>query len=264
MDKRTAGGRVGAAAAASALVAGVLVVMTGSPAAAHVTVHPDEAEQGGFVRVDFRVPTESDTESTTELAVHFPEDPPIPTVLTAPVPGWSAEVERRTLDEPIEGGHGEQITEVVEAVTWTADSEDAQVAPGEFAEFPVSMGPMPEVDEVYFRALQTYSDGEVVRWIELPAADGDEPPLPAAALRLVPGDRSGDGSGPASGDPDAGAGSEPAGASEEETAAGGGEDAGGTAGVWLGLAGLVVGLAALALGGTAFLRTRATRARGDG
>jgi uncharacterized protein YcnI len=34
-------------------------------AQAHVTVNPNEAVQGGYTRITFRVPTESDTVSTT-------------------------------------------------------------------------------------------------------------------------------------------------------------------------------------------------------
>lgn len=234
---------------ASVVVAVGVVTVAAAPAAAHVTVSPDEAAQGSMARVDFRVPTESDTLSTTGLEVHFPEDPPIPSVLTSPVPGWSVEVTTRTLDEPVEGGHGEQITEVVESITWTAESEDAEIRPGEFGEFPVSMGPMPEVDEVFFRALQTYSDDTVVRWIELPAGEDDEPALPAASLRLVEGDGHGHG---ASGDGDDTADSA---AGESGQAA---EDGGSSAGVWLGLAGLLAGLAGMVLGGLAFLRSRAS------
>ncbi|QSB13771.1 YcnI family protein [Natronosporangium hydrolyticum] len=242
--------RRGAAGLSAVAVAAGVLAVTAAPAAAHVTVAPEEAAQGSMARVDFRAPTESDTLSTTGLEVHFPEDPPIPSVLTAPVPGWTVDVTTRTLDEPVEGAHGEQITEVVESITWTAENEAAEIRPGEFGEFPVSMGPMPEVDEVFFRALQTYSDDTVVRWIELPAGDDDEPALPAASLRLVEGDGHGHGHG-ATGD--AAADDDQAGESGQAA----GADDGSSAGVWLGLGGLLAGLAGLVLGGLAFLRTRA-------
>jgi hypothetical protein len=35
--------------------------------------------------------------------------------------------------------------------------------------------------------VQTYSDGEVVRWIELTGADGKEPDNPAPIVKLTPG-----------------------------------------------------------------------------
>ena len=234
-----------AGAVAGMVTAGMLMIA--APASAHVTVNPSEAQQGRFARLDFRVPNESDTESTTELQVHFPEEAPIPNVSVAPVPGWSVEVTRRTLDQPLDGGHGEQITEVVDFITWTADSDDASIGPGEFLEFPVSAGPMPEVDELYFRALQTYSDDAIVRWIELPT-DGGEASFPAPGLRLVA-----DGAADDAGDDPAAEGDP---ADEADQSAAGEQDSGSGAGVWLGLAGLVAGLAGLAVGGMAFARTR--------
>ncbi|MER7165514.1 YcnI family protein, partial [Micromonospora sp. NPDC000207] len=164
--------------AAAALVLGV-----GAPAAAHVTVSPGEAEQGAYSRVAFRVPNESDTASTVKLEVTLPEDAPVGSVSTLPVPGWTVTVERRPVSPPIEV-HGAELTEAVSKLTWTA-AEGSGVKPGEFQEFPVSMGPLPEVDTMVFRALQTYSDGNVQRWIEPPVAGGEEPQDPAPVLTLT-------------------------------------------------------------------------------
>ena len=38
-----------------------------------------------------------------------------------------------------------------------------------------------------FKALQTYSDGNVVRWIEEPVDGGEEPEHPAPVLAAEPG-----------------------------------------------------------------------------
>jgi uncharacterized protein YcnI len=224
------------------------VLAVAAPASAHVTVNPDEAAAGERARVDFRVPNESDTESTTVLAVHFPEEAPISSVSVGKVPGWSAEVTYRTLDTPIEGGQGEQITEVVEVITWTADDEAAAIRPGEFLEFPVSLGPLPEVEQVAFPTLQTYSDGEVVRWID-PPEEGGEPEYPAPVLTLAAADQPAEEEGQ---DGNGAAGDEAA----AEADSGSDSDSGSNAGVWLGLAGLVAGLAGLTLGGLALVRTR--------
>lgn len=230
-------------------VTGVLAVAV--PASAHVTVNPSEAVRGERARLDFRVPNESDTESTTGVEVHFPEEAPIASVSVGKVPGWTAEIGYRTLDTPIEGGHGEQITEVVEVITWTAGDESAGIGPGEFIEFPVSLGALPEVEQIAFPTLQTYSDGEVVHWIELPSDGSTEPENPAPVLSLTAGDASGqDGNGSADGQTEAP--SVEAGGSDSESDS----DGGSGAGVWLGLAGLVAGVGGLALGGVAFARTR--------
>jgi uncharacterized protein YcnI len=235
-------------------VAGTLLVPI--PASAHVTVQPGDAVQGERARVDFRVPNESDTESTVAVEVHFPEEAPISSVSVGKLPGWSAEVTYRELDEPIEGGQGEQITEVVESITWTADNAAAEIAPGEFGEFPLALGTLPEVDQLFFPTLQTYSDGEIVRWIDEPVGD-TEPERPAPSLTLAAAGAT-DTAQTAGSDGTAG-GEEPAG-DTPEAAGDSGSDSG--AGMWLGLAGLVAGLAGLGLAGVAFARTR-TRA-GEG
>ncbi|MPZ28479.1 MAG: DUF1775 domain-containing protein [Micromonosporaceae bacterium] len=228
-------------------VAGALAVA--GPAAAHVTVNPGDATAGERARVDFRVPTESETESTVAVEVHFPEDPPISSVSVGKVPGWSAEVAYRELDEPIEGGHGEQITEVVESITWTADDPGAEIQPGEFGEFPVGLGPLPEADQLFFPTLQTYSDDEVVRWIEEPQGDV-EPEFPAPSLTLAA-------AGAPEGEGTAGGGeADTSGDAPADTAADSDSDSDSGAGMWLGLGGLVAGLAGLAVGGVALARSR--------
>jgi hypothetical protein len=39
------------------------------------------------------------------------------------------------------------------------------IKPGQFQEFDVSLGPLPNVDQLVFKALRYYSDGDTVRWI---------------------------------------------------------------------------------------------------
>ncbi|MEV0398145.1 YcnI family copper-binding membrane protein [Polymorphospora rubra] len=214
------------------------VLGVAAPASAHITVNPNEADQGGYARLAFRVPNESDEASTTKVEVFFPEDAPVASVTTMPVPGWTVAVEKRAVNPPLEV-HGSQVTEAVAKITWTASSDDTGVQPGEFQEFPVSAGPLPEVDRMVFRALQTYSDGNVVRWIDPPAAaGGEEPASPAPVLTLA--------AAPAEGTPTAGP-------SVEAVPASSTDDGGSNA--W-GIAGLVAGLAGLVLGGLAYARTR--------
>jgi periplasmic copper chaperone A len=207
------------------------------PASAHVTINPQEATQGSYGRFAFRVPNESDDASTTKLEVTLPVDAPVASVSTQPVPGWTAVVERAALAKPIEA-HGTQITEAVSKITWTA-AGGGGVKPGEFQEFPISLGPLPEVDVMVFKALQTYSDGTVARWIEEPVDGKPAEQDPAPVLRLAAA---------ASTDGDA-----PPAASDSSTS-----DSSGSSGLALGfgVAGLVVGAVGLVLGGLAYARTR--------
>ncbi|WP_018348147.1 YcnI family protein [Longispora albida] len=164
------------------LGAAAVVLATAAPAAAHVTVD-GQAKKGGYARVVFRVPNESDTASTVKLEVNLPESQPMSSVRTQPVPGWTAELVKTKLATPLES-HGRKITEAVTKITWTATSEDAQIKPGQFQEFPVSVGALPQADQMVFKAIQTYSDGNVVRWIE-EKTGAEEPAKPAPVLKLV-------------------------------------------------------------------------------
>lgn len=232
--------RTATAAAALAFTAAATAVLGfAGPASAHVTVNPKEASQGGYARVAFRVPNESDTASTTKLEVVLPENAPVGSVSTMPVPGWTVTTEKRKVDPPIEV-HGSQLTEAVSKITWTA-SGDAGVKPGQFQEFPVSMGPLPQVDSMVFKTLQTYSDGNISRWIDEPAPGAEEPEHPAPVLTLA-----------AAAAPSGSASPTAAVASPDDDD----DDDGNGLAVGLGVAGLVAGLAGLVLGGLAFARTR--------
>ncbi|MFG3421369.1 YcnI family protein [Micromonospora sp. NPDC049460] len=229
--------RTAAALALGAVATAVLGFA--APASAHVTVNPQEATQGGYGRFAFRVPNESDTASTTKVEVVLPENAPVGSVSTMPVPGWTVAVEKRKVDPPVEV-HGSQLTEVVAKLTWTATG-NAGVKPGEFQEFPVSMGPLPQVDTMVFKTLQTYSDGNVQRWIEAPTPGGEEPESPAPVLTLTAASPSAAPTG----------GAAPAQADDDD------DDAEGVGlATGLGIAGLVAGAGGLLLGGLAFARSR--------
>ena len=153
---------------AFAALGAALVVVLASPAAAHVTVQPNEGVIDTFSRFVVRVPTERDV-PTTEITVEFP---PLASVSFEPKDGWEREVEMTELDEPIEA-FGQEITETVGKVTWSG----GRIGPGEFLEFGFS-AKMPDGEETMtFDAIQTYTGGEVVRWTGAPDSE-----TPAASL----------------------------------------------------------------------------------
>jgi uncharacterized protein YcnI len=168
---------------AGALTTAALGLLAG-PAAAHVTV-PGTATQGGFGAITFRVPTERPNAATTRLEVTFPADQPLAFLSVKPHPGWTYKVEKAKLAEPVDV-EGEQVTEAVSKITWTAGAAAAAIHPGEYDEFSVSGGLLPKADQMVFKAVQTYDNGEVVRWIEQAAAGAAEPEHPAPVLKLVP------------------------------------------------------------------------------
>ena len=134
--------------------------------------------------VAFRVPNERDDASTTQLRVTLPKDQPIGSVQTTPVPGWKITTATRQLDKPIEM-FGEQLDTVVSEVTWTAT--DGGIRPGQFQDFDLSLGQLPESGELVFNALQTYSSGEKVNWNQVSADPSVEPEHPAPILRHYAG-----------------------------------------------------------------------------
>ncbi|OZM76560.1 YcnI family protein [Pseudonocardia sp. MH-G8] len=222
--------------------AAVVAVIGAAPAFAHVTANPDTAEQGSYSVISFRVPTESETAGTVKLEVTLPTDHPVTSVRTTPRPGWTATMARVPLDPPIES-HGRTITEAVQTVIWTAEP-GYRIGPGEFAEFPLSLGPLPtDTDRLVLPAVQTYDDGEVVAWDQPPTADGAEPERSAPVVMLTP---------PADDTSHAAA----AGSATNATAANVG--ATDTTARWLG-GGLLVGALGLGVGVGALLRSRRTR-----
>jgi periplasmic copper chaperone A len=218
------------------LGAALIAVLALAPtASAHVTLQPEEAPAGGFTRLDVRVPNERDDAGTTKVDVQFP--PGFLFVSTEPVQGWDAEVTMRKLDKPVEQ-FGEQITEEVGRVTFTADSNANAIGPGEFRDFGLSAGvPDRAGSTLRFPAVQTYSSGEVVRWIGPP--DSEEP-APQVALTAA--------------EPEGGA-SEPA--AQQPAAEGGDEDDGGSD--TLAIIALIVGIAGLAAGLAALFLRRGSR-----
>lgn len=165
-------------------IAGLLmgaVVVVGGPAWAHVTISPDSAPKGSDAVLAFNVPDESGSATTTQVAIFFPTDHPIADALVKPLAGWTAKVETMKVATPIKTDSG-SVTEAVKSVTWTG----GKIAPGQFEQFTVSVA-LPDAASLEFKALQTYSDGTVTRWIEDTPAGGPEPEHPAPVLTLTSG-----------------------------------------------------------------------------
>jgi uncharacterized protein YcnI len=164
-----------------ALAAGAALVLPATSAFAHVSVNPREATQGGYAKLAFRVPNERDNANTTKLEINFPAEHPLASVSVRSREGSVYTVTSSKLATPIKS-HDHEITEAVSRITWT----NLEIKPGQFDEFEVSVGPLPDdVDSLTFKALQTYSDGEVVRWIEEAVPGGAEVERPAPVLKLT-------------------------------------------------------------------------------
>ncbi|MCW2740182.1 MAG: uncharacterized protein JWR45_604 [Blastococcus sp.] len=154
-------------------------------ASAHVNVSSPDAAPGGYGKLTFRVPNESDAASTVRVRVQVPTDTPLASVRVQPVPGWTATTTTVRLDPPVTDDDGNEITEAVSVVDFTA-AAGGGIAPGQFQEFSLSGGPFPEADSLTFPVVQSYSDGKESAWIE-PTVDGQAAPEhPAPVLSLAP------------------------------------------------------------------------------
>ena len=142
---------------------GAAVLGWAAPALAHVTVAPPTAAKG---------------------AITFPTDPPIVGLSPENIPGWTAKVTTQKLDTPIQTDDGE-ISTVVSNITWTATSPATGIRPETFQNFAVLAGEIPDKgDQVVFKAVQTYANGNVVNWVD-PVTEGGpaaEHPTPIMAL----------------------------------------------------------------------------------
>ncbi|BBC34616.1 Nuclear export factor GLE1 [Streptomyces graminofaciens] len=248
----------GSRVAAVGALAGSAVLVLSGPAFAHVSVSAEgTAAKGGYATVNFKVPNERDNASTTKLEVSFPTDHPLASAQPEALDGWKIQVTKSKLDKPLEL-HGEKIDEAVSKITWTATGKGIQ--PGYFQKFPLSIGQLPEnTDELVFKAVQTYSNKDVVRWIEVQQKGQEEPENPAPVLALSAASEDGHhGSSTADSDSDSDAdtASDAKAASSTTTAAEPADTSDTTARV-LGVVGIVVGAAGVAYG------VMAGRRRGD-
>ena len=219
---------LGAAAAA--------VLALASPAAAHVTISPSNATQGGDTTVAFEVPNEKDNAKTVKVEVNLPTDTPIASVAVLPVAGWTVATETTKLPTPIKSDDGD-VTDAVTKITWTA-AAGGGIEPGQFQKFEVSLGPLPAANQIIFKTLQTYSDNDIVRWIDEPVASGAEPDHPAPVLTLTKGTGA-------------------AAPAADTTAAAPATSSGSGVGTGFGIAGAVLGLAGLVLGLLAYRKAAA-------
>lgn len=155
----------------------VLAVLlgTGGAAGAHVEVAPGSAPRGSLTVLTLVVPNESDSASTVGLELVFPAEPAVLAASVQPIEGWQGTVETERVTT-----RG-QTVDVVRRIVWSGGT----FGPGEFQQFYMRVAIPAAGKRLQLAAVQTYSDGEVVRWIEPTVADAPDPEYPAPVLRLT-------------------------------------------------------------------------------
>ncbi len=226
-----------AAGAAGALALAV------APASAHVTVTPSTTAAGSYAVLTFSAGHGCDDSPTTTIAIDLPEE--IYAVTPTRNPFWTVEKVMEQLDEPITDAHGNEITERVDQVVYTARTP---LPDGQRDTFELSLQlPDAEGETLAFPVVQTCEEGENP-WTEVAAEDQDaeelEFPAPLVTITAAEGDGHGH-------DPGSDAGSDAG--SDEESEEDDNEDGDGNG---LALAGLGAGIAGIVVGGTALARSR--------
>jgi uncharacterized protein len=225
------------------LVLGAVLAVPAT-AAAHVTVQPKTAAAGSFTVESVRVPNEEARATTTQVRVQFPSG--FASVSYQRVPGWRARVSTRKLAEPIQTDDG-PVTEQVSTITWTGHGAEGRIPPGAFQDFGLSVQvPGKAGDTLTFKALQTYSDGKVVRWI---GPSGSDAPAPSVGVTAAGATSAGAGAPVQSGGANA--------STSSEAADGSGSDT-------LAIVALIVGALGLVAGGVALASARSGRAQAAG
>jgi uncharacterized protein YcnI len=220
---------------------GVLALALPASAGAHVSLHPNEVPTGSFATLDIRVPNEMESANTVKLAVQVP--PGFLDVSTEYMPGWTSRVLTSKLAKPVQTDDGE-VTEGVREIVWTGHGKQGLIPPGQFLNFPISTEiPGKAGEELTFKVLQYYDNGEVVRWIGGPSSEEPAPKIDVTAEGGVLQDVAGSETAP----PSPSAGSETTSSSSSDSASKG-----------LGIAALIVGALGLLAGGAALIRSRRT------
>jgi len=231
-----------AAGAAGALALAV------APASAHVTISPDTTAAGAYAVLTVSVPHGCDGSATTGIAIKMPEE--IYAVTPTRNSFWTVDKQMVQLDEPITDAHGNEITERVDQVVYTAKTP---LPDGERDTFELSLQlPDAEGETLAFPIQQTCEEGET-GWTEV-ATEGQDPEElehPAPLVTITAADSSAD---------HHGGGSEESGEADGDSHADGkdGKDDGdgGDDGNGLALAGLGTGILGILIGGLALARGR--------
>jgi periplasmic copper chaperone A len=214
-------------------------------AQAHISLHPNTIPAGAFATLDIRVPGEQEGAHVTKVDTLFPGG--FTGVDYENVAGWTAKVIETRLATPIKED-GETIDTQVSQIVWSWTGPLGKVSNGQFINFPLSLAIPASASgkALEFRTVQTYSNGQIVHWIEPSlTAEHPAPRINVTAKGGLIEEVAGDEAGPEAGQTGA-ANPTPAASSPTAKPSYGASKGLGIAALVLGALGLLAGLAALA------------------
>jgi len=156
-----------------ALAASGAILAAPTAAQAHISIHPNTIPAGAFATLDVRVPGEQEDAYVKKVDTLFPQG--FTGVDYENVAGWTAKVIETKLTTPIKED-GETIDTEVSQIVWTWTGPLGKVSNGQFIQFPLSVAiPANAAGKALeFRTIQTYSNGQVVHWID-PSLSAEHP-----------------------------------------------------------------------------------------
>jgi uncharacterized protein YcnI len=83
-------------------------------------------------------------------------------------------------------GDSDDAGPAVGSITWSARESSSAIQPGAFQQFEILAAMPADRTSLVFAAVQTYSDGTVVRWTDRAAPGAAEPAHPAPVVMLTP------------------------------------------------------------------------------
>ncbi|MGO2171703.1 MAG: YcnI family copper-binding membrane protein [Micrococcaceae bacterium] len=168
----------GALAATAALILGGAVA-----ANAHVSIAEGPVEAGSYEILTLGVPHGCDGAATTKVAIQIPEG--INAVTPTRNSLYTVEKVMEDLDTPITDSHGNEVTERVAQVVYTAATP---LPDGQRDAFELSLQiPEDAADTtLYFPTVQTCEQGETA-WVQIPeeGQDGHDLDAPAPSVDVV-------------------------------------------------------------------------------
>lgn len=175
--------RPGARLRAVVLAGLALGVLGAAPAMAHVTVSADQPTSGSYAVLTFSVPHGCEGSSTTRVSIQVPEG--INAVTPTRNGFWAVDKVMADLDTPIEDSHGNEITERVAEVVYTAEDPLPDGYRDAF-ELSLQIPTQAAGTTLVFPTVQTCEQGEAA-WIQVPAdgQDPDELELPAPTIEVA-------------------------------------------------------------------------------
>lgn len=174
--------------ALSSIAALAAIMMSATPASAHVSLEKAEAPVGAGYKAVLKVPHGCKGSPTTKVEVTIPEG--YIGVKPMPKPGWKLATTKGPFAATYEFYHGAKLGQGVKTVTWS----DGELPDDYYDEFVVNGFLARELrpsSTLYFKVVQTCAKGEQT-WGEIPGEGVDSHDLeaPAAALQLVAGEAS--------------------------------------------------------------------------